>query len=121
MLSVFLIAGYVRFHLRHVQVVSDYESVVNSAAVSIGQAVVAVVTCRTLAATMAELRGVPSAHITATFEGFHLVFNVDVRAVACHCSFPENNSCRSGCAAVPYNFAGEILGSWKFDRESRPV
>ena len=109
MLSVFLIAGYVRFHLRHVQVVSDYESVVNSAAVSIGQAVVAVVTCRTLAATMVELRGVPSA------------LNVDVRAVAYHCSFPENNSCRSGCAAVPYNFAGEILGSWKFDRESRPV
>ena len=94
MLSVFLIAGYVIFHLRLVQVVSDYESIVNSAIVSIGQAVVAVVTCRTLAATMAELGGVPSAHITATFEGYRLVFVADVRAVACHCSFPENNSCR---------------------------
>ena len=64
-------------------------------------------------------KGVPSAHI-ATFEGFHLVFIVDARA-ASNYSFLEGKSCQLDFAAGPNNFAGEILGLWRLNRESRPV
>ena len=78
-LSVFLIAS----DQHRDQVVSDYESIVNSAAASISQAVVAVA-CRTLEATaMAKLKGVPSAYTTAaSFEGSHLVSITDAGAAA---------------------------------------
>ena len=95
-LSVFLVVGYVSIH-RHPVVVSDYESVTNSAAASISLAVVAVA-CRTLAATMAKPMGA-------------LFAIVVIDSAALHYSFLEDKSCQLGCATAPYNSAGEILGS----------
>ena len=96
-LSVFLMAGYVSIRRHPVVVVSDYESVINSAAASISLAVVAVA-CRTLAATMAKPMGV-------------LFAIVVVDSAALYYSFLKDKSCQLGCATAPYNFAGEILGS----------
>ena len=106
LLSVFLIAAsFVSIHRRPV-VVSDYEYVINSAAASISLS--AAVACRTLAATMAKPMGVPFAIVV-------------VNSAALHYSFLEDKSCRSGCATAPNNFAGEILGSLRFDKGSRPA